>query len=70
MTEDNTHSLVQLGIQLNEVKGKIAATQRQQEQASEPEEIARLQQERRSYENKETALLNEMKRLAAERHST
>jgi hypothetical protein len=67
MAADTTHSLVTLGLKLNDVKGRIAALNEQERQATDPDEIARLRREHREAENKEAAILKEMKDPQAER---
>jgi predicted nucleic acid-binding Zn-ribbon protein len=70
MAGDTTHSLVSLGLLLADVKGKIAALREREQQATDPDEIQQLRRERQGNENKEAAILKEMKDLQAERRSS
>ena len=70
MAEDTTHSIVTLGLLLNAVKRTIAALRQREEKATEPEEKDRLRRERQTFENKEEAILKEMKELRAERRGS
>ena len=70
MAEDTTYSIVTLGLWLNEVKGRIATLREREEKATEPEEKDRLRRERQTFENKEAAILKEMRELQAERRGS
>ena len=52
MNDELTHNLVELGLQLNQIKQRIAALHEEERATTDPEEIAELQKERQSLENK------------------
>jgi septal ring factor EnvC (AmiA/AmiB activator) len=70
MRNEQTHSLVEFGLQLNQIKGKIAALREKERATADPTEKDKLQKELKSLENKEAAVLQEMKELQTERRGS
>jgi septal ring factor EnvC (AmiA/AmiB activator) len=55
---------------LNQIKGQIAALREKERATTDPAEKDKLQKELKSLENKEAAVLKEMKELEAERRGS
>jgi predicted mannosyl-3-phosphoglycerate phosphatase (HAD superfamily) len=70
MRNEQTHSLVELGLHLNQIKGQIAALREKERATTDPAEKDKLQKDLKSLENKEAAVLKEMKELQAERRGS
>jgi len=60
---NNTHSIVELGLELTSIKRSIALIMEKEQQTPDQQEKDALEEQRRSLQNRETALINEIKRL-------
>jgi predicted nucleic acid-binding Zn-ribbon protein len=69
MADSIEHQITELGLQLSSVKAKIASCIEKEKKATDQIEKTRLQEERKSLENKETALLREIRRHQEQRRS-